>query len=581
MPNTVKCPSCGGAVPLPEGRDSGFCPNCGAKVSAPAQAAANWAGAPERSEYSFGDPFESPAPQLGAANDYGQYASAAQKKKMAWRPSPKLIIIAAAVVAVAAAGVFFVLPALGGGAYQKAEVAFIQGIVTKVPLAGDEGRQIEFDVAYEASDDTEYYLEIAELALSGELSYAGQAAAASLTLDAYGETTDIEAAFDGNELTLSLPDITRYYIRYMLGGDSGADTIDFSSLDQKKLEATLTAVAKEYFRVTDEAADVEKGVTLSGGAASVKCDKYTIDFTQDILAQIGLAAIKELRANDNLMEFICGLALQANSYYYEDYDIDDMMDEFEDMLDEVEEGLEDMDGDDRLFRMAVWIKGGEVVARKIDKIQGSGAVISYQDILTKNARNIEIEVKDGNSSISFKGDFEKNGGAWSGTPKFAMSSYYGEVVSLKAKFSNIKFSGKQVTGDINVTGTFEDGEGMCDLDITLGKSGDKQTIEIEGEVGDDYDTLDIGVLSLSYSSKAVSRVSGSGPSNANYGVTVGDYSDDNLDRAADMSEELEELRYSEYDGNEFMQELLYAFEEAVDNIIWNSRYYNEDWYNNY
>jgi hypothetical protein len=76
-------------------------------------------------------------------------------------------------------------------------------------------------------------------------------------------------------------------------------------------------------------------------------------------------------------------------------------------------------------------------------------------------------------------------------------------------------------------------------------------------------------------------VDASGPSDTDYGVIMDDYSDENLDRAAEMLEELRELSDSVYGDNELKRQLIYSFQSYAENLIWNASYYNEDWYNNY
>jgi hypothetical protein len=531
------------------------------------------------------------APQIVAEPDYGAYAPAdygvaaqgatePQEFNAVRRVKAKWFIVAAAAVVVVAAGAVFAIPALGANAYQRAEIAFFQGLVPKVPLTTDEGAEVEFDISYEPSGDVAY-LGVPDIALSGGMSYAGQNAAANFSMVADGETvSNIEAVFDGSELKLSAPDVTRYYLRWALGGAYPTDAVDFSSLDEKKLETSIAAVVKEYFRVTGELAEVEKGVQLSGGGVSVKCDKYTIGFTEDAVAQIGLAAVKELRANDELKEFICGIVLQQNRYYYDDYDMDDMMSDFEDMLDEAEETLATLGGDGRLFRMTVWIDNGKVVARKLDRIQGAdGVELSYRYIRTENAVNIEAGINFNDGSVSLKGDFEKSGGAWSGTSRLTVvDPYSGEIASFKADCDGVRFSEKQLSGEINISGSLYD-EAVCELKMTFDTDGVRQTARIEGEIGSDYETYDIGVLSLSYSYKSINKVNVSGSADPRYGVIIDDYSDDNLERAAAMSDELYTLRSSKYSDNSLMQELLYVCESILDNMLWG--YYDYDDYDYY
>ncbi|MDR2357139.1 MAG: hypothetical protein LBD92_03500 [Oscillospiraceae bacterium] len=599
MPNTAICSVCGSSVKLPEGRGAGFCAACGAPVTATASAegaqpsAYEGANAP-RQPYAQ-QPHTPAAPQTSAPT------FARETPPTTGSRVPRLFIGIGATVIVVVTAVVFVASAFAGNSYQKAELNFIKALTSAGPAAAvKDGGVVDFTAEYSPAGWMDDYLDISDMSLAGSLAWAGQELAANLTLTSGGEkVSDIVYAYDGSEMTLALPDLTDYYLRLLSGeADSGAG-FDFSELDQKKLEATMTEIAKTYFDVANDISEVEKGVELTGGGLTVKCDKYTMNFTEDAVARIVLTAIAELRKNDNLLAFIASAAaLQYGGYY----DADDILEEIEDALDEAEDYFSDLDGDSRLFRMVVWTSGGRVAARKIDRLENlSGAVLSYKNMAvkkdsfieidgsldyygsmsltaTKKASEFEIEadINAGGVSMSLEGDFEKAGGAWSGSAELNVTDYYSSytVVSSKIKCSDLKFSGGRLqSGAVSVKGTVDD-DAAFDFDLTLGGSGGKRTIAVEGEIADYGERYDMGEFTLTYSTEKKGK-----PSipkyNESLAVDLNDYSsDENADRAYDMAEQLRDELYDDaYDDNEFVGELLYELWRAVDDIGYYSEYF--------
>jgi hypothetical protein len=539
MSNTAFCPNCGKSVALPEGRGDGFCPSCGSKVAAGGEGSA----ADTAVSASGHAPPVTPKPPV--------------KPKI---HIPKIFITIGAVAVVVIVAAVIAIPALAGNSYQRAEANFLKtitGVLPAVSSAG--GGKLDFTAGYSPARWMQDEVDIPDMGLAGTLAYTEQQLAANLAFTSDGDkVSDIAFAYDGDAVTLALPELTQYFLRFPIGGGDSDAGIDMSKLDQKKLENTLTEIAKTYFKVTKDISEVEKGAELTGGGVTVKCDKYTIVFTEETVSQILLAAIGELRKNDNLMDFIASIGAASSNGYY---DADEISDEIEDALDELEDMLSDFDDDDRLFRMTVWIKGGEVISRKIDKIPDSNATFSYQKLLTKNAAYYEFEAKiDSRNSASLTGEFEKSGGAWNGTAKVSIKEYGDEFVAAKIKCSSIKFSGDQIQGEVGVSGDFAYEDISFDFDVALGKDGSRQTVKIGGDIEETYygEKYDIGELTLSYAYDK-----GGKPSmpkyDDRYAVDPSDYEDeDNIDRASDMAEELRDLLDDgEFEDNELLEELVW------------------------
>jgi hypothetical protein len=249
--------------------------------------------------------------------------------------------------------------------------------------------------------------------------------------------------------------------------------------------------------------------------------------------------------------------------------MDEAMDDLLDTLDELEDELADIDERDRFLRMTVWVDGGEIIGRKIDKVMDADFELSYRRLVDGKAAYYEARVDADGESALMEGEFTKSGKAWNGEMEFSVKyGYYGDMVAFTALCEGIEFSDGIITGDINISGEF-DGGGYCDLDVSLGKSGKSQTITVQGEVSNGYEEIDIGAATLTYSVGDINRLKTDMPSDANYGVIVGDYSDDNADIGEALLEELEALA-EEYDddGDNFMYSVIEVIYYFVDDLVW-------------
>jgi len=518
---TVFCPRCGENVTLPEERLSGFCSACGMSVTAPPSAA--------------GD---------------GVSVKSSRGSKFA--------MIGAAAIVVIVLAVILAVSATAGGSYEKAELAFIKSLTQVTETAG---QKTQFSVAYEPSAELAPIL--GDISLAGTLSMLDTTAFADFILTANGDAVHMIAGYDENAITLSLPEISEYYFKYIVGEEVNFNT---SELDMAELKKMLTPIMEEYFKLTNDAAVEEKNVNLTAGGITVKCTTYTIDFTYDMLDKLARTAIAELRKNDNLKEYLYA-TLGTPSY---GYDFDDMLDELESALDEAKAY---MDTKAALFRMTVWTDGNTIVAREISNIMGfPGAKFTIQLLTTGKAAYVNIALSGimGNSELfSIRGNLEKNGDAWSGTIKgnLTIDGYYGTDFSITADLTDVKRSGDKLSGDIKLTiGGIVDGDniGKIVTNASYSVAGGKQVIEISGAYTDVYsDRYDIGKLTISYSTDTVKSFDMPALSEKN-AVINGDYSDEVDYRRDIMEDDVYYAAEAFYDAGNY---LLYSILDEIYYMI--------------
>jgi hypothetical protein len=510
---------------------------------------------------------------------YAPPASAAPEGKR--RRAPKLIIGVGAAIAVIAAAVIFVLPAIAGSAYQRAEGKFFSELFSNAQisalLGSGKGKKLELTASYEPGGNIARY--VPDLALDGSVIWAGGAALADLTLSGDGEKASFNLGFSGGDYTIAMPDWSEYYL-WFASGLLSENEDSAVKLDGKALEKSLENVVREYLRIADDAADVEKGVELGEGKSKVKCDKYTVKFDTHMAAELMLFVSKELRGNENLLVYLASYAGYS--------DIDDALDEIYDELDYMDDSMEEAldERSERLFRMTTWVKGGGVVARKIDNVMGGGFEMYYENLsktsngsfgingydftmggaYSKSEDEINFSFSAGGSSstyFSFVGALDNSGGAWSGEAVFSMTDY-GDYYNLTAELDDVKVSGGQIVGEIIISGEY-DGDSLG-AELLFGKTGNKQTVSVEAEIISRYsERIDLGALELAYSISDVSGVT-LPRRNENYGVFTVPYTymldeyerEENTYRAWDLAEDLEDVYDEYYDYNKLFAEIAYA-----------------------
>jgi hypothetical protein len=470
---TVICKVCGTSATLPQGKTTGFCGACGAAVEA----------------------------------DLNVPAPAQSKRKKRLKP----LIILSAVVVVLAAGTLTALVAtgilpisLGNGTYETAEANFFKSLASGYA----EGKGYKIDFTAEAAEQMAEQLGFDGLSYSGSISVKGLQFLADVTSVIDDMDVRIVSAFDGQELSLAVPDATDYYYRASVNTDDDDYGV---TLDGK----ALTNIVKEYLKLAKGLVEVEKGVELSGGGVTVKCDQYTIDFTAEDLASVVYAAIDEVRGNDDLADYIDGFLESRGNSYLTSERLDDLEAEFEYFADRY--------GDKRLFRMTVWVKNNTVIARKIDKVyEASYVTLSYQFLNDGKNASFEAVAKLDGDDMNYKlsGDFTKKGGAWSGDVKFKYKEWQdGDYKdnTLKLSVEDAKLDGKILSGKFAFSGVIGN-EYKPTIAVVFGKSGNAQTITLEAELGyTDYaidrgwygqgEIQDYGKSTLSYTLSEINGVS--------------------------------------------------------------------------
>ena len=553
MANII-CAKCGSQVTLPEGITNGFCGTCGE----PASAAENAAPVVNYTEPAPAVSYADPAP-AGSFDNPAVFN--APKKGF----PVKLVIIVVAALVVIAAAAYFVLPMLTGSSYEKAEAAFFTQAFSQLSAAGTSdsaGSKTDFTVKYKTSDDTEF---IGDLTLAGTIAQFQQAILADITIATADDSLQTIASYDAEGLTVSMPSINDYFLRQALLGDE----TDMSELDMKALADSLTAIMKEYFAITKDITVIEKGVELSVGSVAAKCDKYTIEFTYEMFDRLIRFALDEARSNENLLEFIATTMGED----YDAYDVEDMIDDFEDDLDYI-----DADDDERLFRMSVWVKGNEIVAREFDKIyELSGVKFTYQFLKNNKTASLNITAKgiDG-VTTSIKGDFTNSGSGWDGTLKGSLKvdSYYGTDVNLNVKLSSVQTSKDITTGDIRITlsGVVEGDDINVSLRLALSDSGGKQVIGISGAYEDYYNSIDLGSLTISYAMSEIKSLKL--PSyDEDYVLIFNDYSDENIEKIEAFMDDFDIYEiYDMFEEGSVLAELAYSLYQPIMSIVYWSSY---------
>ena len=476
---------------------------------------------------------------------------------------PLLIGVGATAVAAVVVVLLFVTGvfSLGGSSYQRAESNFIQSLFSSATLAGAQGQKVDFQVSYEPP--SELRLGVYDIGLIGSVATKDQTTLANLLLSIDGETvSEIEAYANNGEYGLAIPGLSQYYIKVVMSQLLGGSDLgfDMSDLDQQKLQETLSAIGDAYFAMVDPVAETENGVQLSSGNVTVSCTSYTINFTEEMLATFLTDAITEIRKNQNLMDFIGDIMDSSGGMYGQSLD---------EILDEAYDQLRDYEASDkRLFRMTVWVQRDKVIGRRIDKVRDAEDFQLFYQIL-ENGRETSVEgrvVIPYSATLKLTGSFSMNAGAWDGSAKLIVEPYYGgDTASFRLKSSGVKRDGKQLIGTFQLTGEMD--SASLDVNLVFGKQGAKQTLNLTGNFDDGRNRTDFGYLDISYEINPIGNIDLS-RFDERFAVIAGDDSDDNIDRARAMLDELED----QYDDGDFDDGVMYAIYSTmrsyVNSILW-------------
>ena len=480
--------------------------------------------------------------------------------------SAGILAVAAVLIVLLVAGVFS-----GGGSYRTAETEFIDSLFSWGAAAPNTVQKTDFTIAYEPSRDMK--LGIYDIELEGSIVSKGAEALVDLALSVDGDrAVPIQAMLQNDALGLAIPDLSDYTLQVLLnqmmtGGlfSTGSPGVDMDSLDAEKLQATLSAIGDAYFKAVEPATQVQEGVQLRGGGVTVICNQHTINFTGEVLVNFLKEAIAEIKKNDNLMDYLSQLANASGGV------------SIEDTLDEVLYQLEDSDIDDeRLFRMTVWVQGNKIISRKIDRVSGlDDFVLSYQILSNATECNLDGQIVIPYSgTLDLSGNFLSTGGAWNGSAKLTYTSdYYDEeTFSLTVRATDLKTTNNLTSGNIRVTSDFAGGS--MDIRLSFDDPNGWQTVKLTGRVSSYGQEIDLGSLSLSYKVSSGGILDFSRFDDPSRAVYANDYSDDNVERAQDMLDELMDVYQDLDSGDPVTMTLFNLLRSGAENIISMAKWYD-------
>jgi len=246
-------------------------------------------------------------------------------------------------------------------------------------------------------------------------------------------------------LIMLLPALSDKYISQELEEGLGA-ALGGSSLasieppSDKAVQKVIDKVYDEYFKLYKDA-PVEKNVEVEVEGLSVKANKTDIKITAEDAAQLASALLEAVQDSDEIKDFISDYMTASNPYVYEDFDIDDM-------LEQALEGLEDADdGGDEYIKMSVYVSGSDVVKRDIKFVSDDAPwSVSYAVVTKGKDSASECEVESGDNSVKVTDKNTKKGSSYTGKTKVTTVSN-GQKVTVGAEYEDLAFDKEN-----NVTG---------------------------------------------------------------------------------------------------------------------------------
>jgi hypothetical protein len=505
----------------------------------------------------------------------GTYVPAAKAAKPINRQPKNYKIAAIAVgastaVAVAVMAIVFFWPNAQMSAYEKAERAFFRSLVAPITeMSG--GKQYNLDLSFTPGRDAGGLLPpgLDDLSLSGSLAAFGESFLATFTVRGGDGAVGGAVAYDDAGLTLSFPSISQYFIRLALnpnelGGVIGAA----SSLDVKALQANLTAIANKYFEIADRVAVISDGVTVSGGGITLSnANRHVMAFRENDLLELAIAAMRELRNNGGFMDF-----LDAN-FHTEDFDGARSM--FDEGIREIQGQMRSNASNDVLFRMTVYIHGGEIVSREI-RIgdHSSEVVISYMRLERGDELYVELycEMADDWNDMIFTvaGEFKRGNGGWNGpiTMSYATRAtdwWDGTKTAWERLDFTVNVANYRKVGGIHegiLTFSQIDGGDGVEITVELARRGADQAVYVRMAMVEVYHRMEIGTVNIFFSSAPITALQMPALNNRN--AAVPGAGDGNWRRLYDDL-------YSALDihaGNDLLEGLIYGFINMVETMFW-------------
>jgi len=483
------CSSCGGKIEFQNGASACFCGNCGAAILR-----VNPQTAPSQSVSTQGVTVSETVLDKSALH------KPTSKKT-------KVIIAAmggaAAVVVLTFALMAFILPSFMPSPYQRAEMRFFNSMINQFnDFTG--GVQYDVSLSYFPSNDVRdlFNGDFDDFNINALISVLGEQLLVESTMTSGRDSLSAVFTVDNSEVTFALPEITRYFIRYATDPESFETSTE---LNQRQLNRTLRAIATEYFRLADSIAHIETGVTVGNENITLTANQHTMIFHESDIMELLLFSLREVRTNRNLMDWMDDTFLRGFGEIY-DY-LDDFIFNLQDELDRLR-------GNQVLFRMTVWINGGTIVQRRLDRFMDSDLVINHQHLVTRNAATFGLTLRTPDLRIGISADFERRSGSWEGYGSAFINNRNWrdntwDEHSILFQVDDFRFGRHAMEGTVNFSFTQENWRGSqngFNFTLALSREGRAQIIELTGRVIEDGERFDIGFLRISYSETSIRRI---------------------------------------------------------------------------
>jgi hypothetical protein len=177
-------------------------------------------------------------------------------------------------------------------------------------------------------------------------------------------------------------------------------------------------------------------------------------------------------------------------------------DEVEEVIAELREELMQLEGDDTLFTMTLYIQGDYVVGLVITEPNGL-FTFTYKCLEVDDQMHLELTLEIGPVmvDVSFVGEFTHNGIGWSGSPVFSVVDHgpWGGEFAFSFEVEDLRMDGDFILGNIHISGEIDDIFMPIPYDVTIAfvRDGDIQRMTVTGTVmGVDIGTL---IIAMSYS----------------------------------------------------------------------------------
>ena len=481
-----------------------------------------------------------------------------------------------AVVVAVIAAVALIVPMVMTTPYQRAEMAFWRGLMSAMPDV-EGGTRIDFTATYVPGRGVRdlFGTNMPDVSAEGFISMLGAQMLMQGTINADGDRVELVYAMDGGQMTLAAPGVTNYFLRFVNDPDSFGTTAE---LDTRALNRTIRAIVQEYFALADRIADVESGITVRGGDVELTATRHRMSFRQRDLMELALFALREIRDNRNLVNFVDDLMHSEFGHGG-----DAFIDIIDDLILDVEDFMLDLRGDgDILFRMSVYIHRGQIIQRRLDRfLGGDGVEILHRFLVDGNRAFIESSFGTDYVRLEFSGRFERSGRTWNGHGRFTVTeTWYDwrtgrrtteDVMSISYNIDGFRFNDGQLQGMVRVRHS----DGGFGFDVTTnweanGRRGQRVSANIR--ITDGGRTYDVGEFTLTVSESSIRRLNM--PSWNDQDAVIVDGSGFENTRGANPRHLYEDLGIAARDfrGNALLEGMFDELQWMVRDLFWRERF---------